>query len=162
MNNLNFYLKKVSIFFEDLLTKTATGILSGFTAGIIVLLILQKEVSDSVILIIGAFFGVFAEIFVNFARNAIAATRLINPLRRVLGTITTDDSWIYISAWRRDIDDLEHSKLFRNDPKLLSQPIIVGSQYVYGKGDAIALSYVYQAIEKATKGRTRITVRLLG
>ncbi len=107
---------------------------------------------------VGAFFGVFAEIFVDFAQNALQAKRLIHPLCRVLGTIAVEDSWIYISAWRRDLDDLSHSKLYRNDPKRLSQTTIVGSQYVYGKGDAIALSYVYQAIEKATKGKTHVTV----
>ena len=121
-------------------------------------IILQKDISAFVILIAGAFVGVFAEIFVDFAQKAIQAKRLINPLCRVLGTIATEDSWIYISAWRRDLDDLEHSKLYRNDPKRLSQPTIVGSQYIYGKGDAIALSYIYQAIEKATNGKTHITV----
>jgi len=158
MNAFKFYLRKVSIFFKNFLTRMAVGVLLGFTVGIILLLTLQKDVSGLVILVAGAFVGVFAEIFVDFADKAIRATQLINPLSRVLGTVATEDSWIYISAWRRDLDDLGHSKLFRNDPKRLSQPIIVGSQYVYGKGDAIALSYVYQAIEKATKGKTHITV----
>ena len=158
MNNLRFYLKKVSPFFESLLTRIAIGVLLGFAVGIILLLILQEDVSGFVILVVGAFVGVFAEIFVDFADKAIQARRLTNPLCRVLGTIAVENSWIYISAWRRNLEDLEHSKLYRNDPKRLSQPIIVGSQYVYGKGDAIALSYVYQAIEKATKGKTHITV----
>ena len=136
----------------------ATGVLLGFAVGIILFLTLQKDVSEFVILVAGAFAGVFAEIFVDFADKAIQAKRLINPLCRVLGSIATEVSWIYISAWRRDLDDLEHSRLFRNDPKRLSQPIIVGSQYVYGRGDAIALSYIYQAIEKATKGKTQIIV----
>ncbi len=158
MSSLRFYLGKVSSFFGNFLTRMATGVLVGFAAGIFLFLILQKDVSSYVVLIVGAFVGVFAEIFVDFADQAIRAKRLINPLCRILGSIATEDSWIYISAWRRDIDDLEHSKLYRNDPKRLSQPIIVGSQYVYGRGDAIALSYVYQAIEKATKGEKRIIV----
>jgi len=158
MNNLRFYLKKVSTFFESLLARVATGVLLGFAVGIILFLTLQKNVSGFVILIAGAFAGVIAEIFVDFAEKAIQAKKLVNPLCRVLGTIAVENSWIYISAWRRDLDNLEHSKLYRNDPKRLSQPTIVGSQYVYGKGDAIALSYVYQAIEKATKGKTHITL----
>jgi hypothetical protein len=158
MNNLGFYLKKVSTFFESFLTRIATGILLGFALGITLFLILQMDVSGFVLLLVGAFVGVIAEIFVDFAQKVIQTKRLINPLCRVLGTVAEEDSWIYISAWRRDLDDLEHSKLFRNDPKRIAQPIIVGSQYVYGKGDAIALSYVYQAIEEATNGKTRITV----
>ncbi|HCR71046.1 MAG TPA: hypothetical protein DIW23_06350 [Anaerolineae bacterium] len=158
MDNLKFYLKKISTFFENFLTRMSTGILIGFVVGMILFLTLQKDVSGFFLLLLGAFVGVFAEIFVDFGQKAFQTIRLINPLSRVLGTVSEEDSWIYISAWRRQLDDLEHSKLYRNDPKRLSQPIIVGSQYVYGKGDAIALSYVYQAIEKSTKGKTRITV----
>ena len=106
----------------------------------------------------GALLGVVFEIVVKFGYGAIQDKRLVEPLCRVLGTISTEDSWIYISAFRRNLDDLEHSRLFRNDTKRTSQPTIVGSQYVYGKGAAIALSYISQVIDKTRKGKTHIMV----
>lgn len=156
---------KFLLFFENVnnllqrfLTRISVGVIVGFTIGIGFLLIFQTDVSESVIFISAAFAGVFAEIFVRFTENVFILRNQLKPLNRVLGTIASDDSWIYISAWRRNLDDIEHSQLFRNDPDKQDQPLIVGSKYVYGRGDAIALSYIRQAIEKASKGKTQIFV----
>lgn len=61
-----------------------------------------------------------------------------------------------MSAWIRDLSDIEHSKLYRNDPR--NKLSIVGTQFVYGKGDAIALSYLYQALEKIGLHNRHITI----
>jgi hypothetical protein len=155
---ISFYCKKLRDLFERFLNKLAVGIVFGFVLGIVLFLIIQKNVSSAVIFISAAFAGVFAEIFVRLVESAINLKRQLTPLKRTLGSIATDDTWIYISAWRRDLDDLDHTILYRNDPDQQAQPMIVGSEYVYGKGDAIALSYIYETIEKATRGETQVYV----
>ena len=136
----------------------AVGIILGIIVGIVSVIFLQQNVSSVVILLIGAFLGVFAEIFVEFAEKALQIKKQIKPLQRVLGSIAEEDVWIYLSAWRRNLNDLSHSLLYRNDPIQANQPVIIGTQFVYGKGDAIALSYIYQAIEKAGLREKRITL----
>jgi hypothetical protein len=156
--SLKLYWKKITKLFQRSLTRIAVGMVVGFIIGIILLVILQQNVSAAIIFIAAAFAGVFAEIFVRFAENVFALRTQLRPLNQVLGTIATEDTWVYISAWRRDLDDLEHSRLYRNDPERQDQPLIIGSKYVYGRGDATALSYVSKAVEKASKGKTQIFV----
>jgi hypothetical protein len=141
------------------LTLFSLILILGFLVGILLsLVLLGQDASGPWALVIGAFLGVFAGALVDFAALAIALRREIEPLSRSLGTIATDNPWIYVSAWRRDVRDLDHSRLFRNDPQWPDQPSIVGSPYVYGKGDAIALALLFQVIQKASRGKARVTV----
>jgi hypothetical protein len=157
--SIKFYLRKVFIYIKQRpLTSIAIGIFLGFIVGLLFYLILQKNVSNIFIILVSAFTGVFAEIFVEFAAEAIQKKQQLKPLQRVFGSIAEDDTWIYVSAWRRDLEDLDHSRLFRNDQKQKEQTFIIGSQFVYGKGDAMALSYLYQAIEKAGLRKKHITL----
>ena len=156
--SIRFYISLISALFKRPLLKIAIGVFLGFVIGLVILLLPQFNVSESVILITGAFAGVFAEILVEFVEKAILVKRQLTPLCRVLGSIADDNAWIYISAMRRDLNDLEHFQLYRNDIARLDQPIISGSSFVYGKGDAIALSYLHKAIEKASSGKNYVTV----
>jgi hypothetical protein len=156
---LKCFFGKVNVYLHQRpLANIAIGIFFGFAIGLFCFLLLHKNVNSVAVLLIGAFIGVFAEIFVEFAEKAFQAKKQVKPLQRVFGTIIEEDTWIYISAWRRDLRDLDHTRLFRNDPIKINQPVIIGTQYVYGKGDAIALSYLYQAIEKAGLRERRITL----
>lgn len=159
VNNLKYFSRKISVHLRKPFTSIATGLSVGFVAGILInVFLLKQNASSYMLLVAGAILGVFMEVFVKFIFDAIQDKQLINPLFRVLGNIATEDSWIYVSGWRRDLQDLEHSKLYRNDSGRSTQPMIMGSEFVYGKGDAIALSYIYQTIEKATRGKTQVTV----
>jgi len=99
MKTITYYLKKISVLFENnFLARMAFGVLIGVITGVLLFLGLQKDISDSVVLIASAFAGVFAEILIEILQKAIQTTQQLKPLNRVLGTISTDDSWIYISA----------------------------------------------------------------
>jgi hypothetical protein len=156
---LKYFFSKITVYlYKRPLANNAIGIFFGFAIGLLFFILLHKNVNSVAILLIGAFIGVFAEIFVEFAEKAFQTKKQVKPLQRVFGTIIEEDTWIYVSAWRRDLGDLDHTRLFRNDPVKLNQPYIIGTQFVYGKGDAIALSYIYQAIEKAGLRERRITL----
>jgi hypothetical protein len=156
---MRLFLQKIKeLLLQRLLSRISLGIVIGLIIGVFLLVILQKNVSAVIIFIAAAFAGVFVEIFVRFAENTFYIQTQLKPLNQVLGTIALEDTWIYISAYRRNLDELEHSRLYRNDPERQNQPLIVGSEYVYGKGDATALAYVNKAIEKATRGKTEIFV----
>ena len=158
MKTISYLWKEINKLLDRFLNRVAVGIFFGFFLGIILFWIAQKEVSYPILFIAAAFAGVFAEIIIRFFEGTFKLKRQLKPLNRVLGTIATNDIWIYISAWRRNLNDIEHSKLYRNDPDRRDQPFIFGSEFVYGKGDALALSYINKAIEKASQGKTNIHV----
>jgi len=140
------------------LTRTAVGVIIGLVIGLVLLAIFQKATSATILVIAGAVMGVVVQELVIYGRGVLASLRDLKPLRRVLGSIATEDSWIYVSAWRRDLRDLDHSRLYRNDPTLTNAPQIVGSALVYGYGDAIALSLIQRTIEKASWRSTSVFV----
>lgn len=161
----------ISIFFREakirinkrFLSKISFGILLGFVVGCGLFILLHKQLSNNIIILISAFLGVFAEIFIKYLEELTIIIKSLNPLQQALGSLSNDNVCIYLSAWKRDLADIDHFRLIRNDALEMStnqkeQPLIIGSQFVYGRGDAIALSYIYQVLEKGGRNKREISL----
>jgi len=132
------------------------GLAIGFTFGVFLFLYLGKNIYEPQLLIIGALMGVVFQVFYEVIDNIIKTLRYIRPLGQILGTIASENTWIYVSAFRVD---LKNSKLYRNDPNQREQQKIFGSEFVYGRGDALALTYLFHTLEKAQIRKYRVTVQ---
>jgi hypothetical protein len=131
-----------------------TGLALGFIIGICIVYFGEHN-NNYWILFLGALLGVALQVLYEVIDDFITVIRRLRPLRYLLGTIATENSWIYISAFRRDVSSI----LYRND-RHQKEPIrIVGSEFVYGKGDALALSYLFHVFEQAKIGNAVLTVQ---
>jgi hypothetical protein len=146
--------------FQRILTKKPsrsimTGLALGFLFGTC-LMYFGKQNDEYWILFLGALLGVTFQVLYEVIDDLVKALRMLRPLREILGTISTENSWVYISAFRTD---MSNSILYRNDHHPSKQTRIFGSEYVYGKGDAIALSYLFHIFEQAKIGKAVLTVQ---
>jgi len=132
-----------------------TGLALGFVFGTC-LMYFGKQNDEYWILFLGALLGVTFQVLYEVIDDLVKALRRLRPLREILGTISTENSWVYISAFRTD---LSNSILYRNDHHVSKKTRIFGSEYVYGKGDAIALSYLFHIFEQAKIGKSVLTVQ---
>lgn len=140
----------IGIFLEHPARSVMVGLSIGFIIGVGFIFYLGKDINEYWLIGFGAFLGVALQVLYEVIDSFVKALRQLLPLRKVLGTLASENSWIYISAFRRD---LKTSILYRNDPTKTEQLRIAGSEYVYGRGDALALSYLFHILEKAKIGK---------
>lgn len=126
------------------------GIIFGLTGGITLVLLNSSNDAIVIALVAGAVLSVIIERVFDFSQTIVQEYKSTHPLRKILGTLASDDAFIYVSPFYRDVGRPEESKLYRYEKDRVDLPLIRGTQYVYGRGDALALSYVLACIDKNT------------
>ena len=116
--------------------------------GVILIYFSQSDSIAIVVILAGAVLSVVIERMFDFARTFVIEYKDSHPIRKILETIAKEDTVIYISPFYRDLHKPQESKLYRYERDRVSLPLISGTQYVYGRGDAIAMSFVLRAINK--------------
>jgi len=124
------------------------GIIFGLTGGITLVLLNSSNDAIVIALVAGAVLSVIIERVFDFSQTIVQEYKSTHPLRKILGTLASDDAFIYVSPFYRDVGRPEESKLYRYEKDRVDLPLIRGTQYVYGRGDALALSYVLACIDK--------------
>lgn len=123
--------------------------IGGIGLGVALLAILNSSNQLTWVAVLsGAILSVVIERIFDFTKTLIEEFRDTHPLRKILKTITTEDAVIYFSPFFRDLDHPEQSTLYRNDRERQELPVIAGTQYVVGKGDAMALSFIMSTIQR--------------
>lgn len=145
-----------NIFLQQPARPIMVGLAIGFIVSVSFMLYFGINTNEYWLLGIGALLGVVFQVLYEAIDGAVKSLRQLSPLRKLLGTLAIEDSWIYISAFRVN---LKNSTLYRNDPNTSTPARIVGSEYVYGKGDALALSYLFHVLEKGKIGKVSSTVQ---
>jgi hypothetical protein len=74
--------------------------------------------------------------------------RNTHPFRIMVGSMDEGKNYICVSPYFRDVHDLEHSRLYRYNKDKLEMPLIIGTTYLFGRGDAQALALIYSALNK--------------
>jgi hypothetical protein len=131
------------------------GLVIGFFAGSVLDI---SNLGELALIALGALITVFLEEAIKRYYKIVIRMREIDPLVKILGTLVTDEPWVYIDPMLRNPNDPDHSQLFRSDSDWLRPIPIRGTGRVYGRGDAIALSLVHNAVEKATLGTKEIQI----
>lgn len=136
---------------NNFLIGIVSGVVLGFTLGyILAIFIISRNVKDGamyevLLIILGAILGIVFERGFSALQIHVKKLQSLNPLRSILGTIHTEDSWIYIHPWKRNVFE---SELHTIEPEVSDTPSIVGSSIVYGEGDSLALALILRVMEK--------------
>jgi hypothetical protein len=137
-------LKSISLVFS-------LGLGLGLIIGIVLSTISDSKDLTLLAIVAGAILSVVIEKIFDFGRSFTQEYKNTLPLKKILGNIASDKSVIYVSPFYRDTNNPDQSKLYRYERDRISLPLIAGTQYVYGKSDALAMSLVLATIQKVTR-----------
>lgn len=125
------------------------GLILGGAVGFTLALLIDKQLSILIeisLLLLGAILGVAMEAVIKYLHEYWEKIKSLTPLRSILGSVHTDETWIYIHPMGRNIFKSPLHRITSNQQAASS---IIGSPTMFGEGDAFALGLLLQVLEKA-------------